>query len=87
MQYFSCFNIRSIWRSTGTSSNEEYYGNVNPVGPRGVYDEAKRFQEALTTAYNNNKNLDIRIARIFNTYGPRMRINDGRAIPNFINQA
>ena len=67
--------------------NEEYYGNVNPIGPRGVYDEAKRFQEALTTAYHTFHGLDIRIARIFNTYGPRMRVNDGRALPTFINQA
>ncbi len=65
---------------------ETYFGNVNPVGPRGVYDEAKRYLEALTTAYKNFYNADVRIARIFNTYGPRMRINDGRAIPNFINQ-
>ena len=65
---------------------EEYFGNVNPVGPRGVYDEAKRFQEALTTAYHTFHGLDIRIARIFNTYGPRMRVNDGRAIPAFIGQ-
>lgn len=67
--------------------SENYYGNVNPIGPRGVYDEAKRYLEALTTAYKNKKKLDVRIVRIFNTYGPRMRINDGRAIPNFINQA
>jgi dTDP-glucose 4,6-dehydratase len=67
--------------------NEEYYGNVNPIGPRGVYDEAKRFQEALTTAYHTFHGLDIRIARIFNTYGPRMRVNDGRALPAFICQA
>ena len=66
---------------------ESYFGNVNPIGPRGVYDEAKRYLEALTTAYKVKKNLDVRIIRIFNTYGPRMRINDGRAIPNFINQA
>jgi len=65
---------------------EEYFGNVDPVGPRGVYDEAKRFQEALTTAYHTYHGLDIRIARIFNTYGPRMRVNDGRAIPAFIGQ-
>jgi len=65
---------------------EEYFGNVNPVGPRGVYDEAKRFQEALTTAYHTYHGLEIRIARIFNTYGSRMRINDGRAIPAFIGQ-
>ena len=66
---------------------EDYYGNVNPVGPRGVYDEAKRFQEALTTAYHTYHDLDIRIARIFNTYGPRMRVNDGRALPAFMCQA
>jgi dTDP-glucose 4,6-dehydratase len=67
--------------------NEDYWGNVNPVGPRGVYDEAKRFQEALTMAYHNYHNLDTRIIRIFNTYGPRMRLNDGRALPAFISQA
>ena len=66
---------------------EDYYGNVNPIGPRGVYDEAKRFQEALTTAYHKFHGLDIRIARIFNTYGSRMRTNDGRALPTFICQA
>ncbi len=66
--------------------NEEYFGNVDPVGPRGVYDEAKRFQEALTTAYHTYHGLDIRIARIFNTYGSRMRVNDGRAIPAFMSQ-
>tara|TARA_Y100001935_G_scaffold254057_1_gene261941 strand:+ start:821 stop:1792 length:972 start_codon:yes stop_codon:yes gene_type:complete len=66
--------------------NEEYCGNVDPVGPRGVYDEAKRFQEALTTAYHTHYGLDIRIARIFNTYGSRMRVNDGRAIPTFMGQ-
>lgn len=67
--------------------NESYNGNVNPIGPRGVYDEAKRYLEALTNAYKTKKGLSIRIVRIFNTYGPRMRKNDGRAIPNFINQA
>tara|TARA_B100001989_G_scaffold234671_1_gene195391 strand:+ start:3460 stop:4392 length:933 start_codon:yes stop_codon:yes gene_type:complete len=66
--------------------NETYFGNVNPVGPRGVYDEAKRFLEAITTAYKKKFKLSVRIARIFNTYGPNMRVNDGRAIPNFINQ-
>ena len=66
---------------------EEYWGNVNPVGPRGVYDEAKRFAEALTLAYHRTHKMDTKIARIFNTYGPRMRKADGRAIPNFINQA
>jgi dTDP-glucose 4,6-dehydratase len=67
--------------------NEEYWGNVNPIGPRGVYDEAKRFQEAITMAYHNFHGLDTRIVRIFNTYGPRMRLNDGRALPAFMSQA
>ena len=67
--------------------SEEYWGNVNPVGPRGVYDEAKRFMESITTAYNTFHGVDVRIARIFNTYGPRMRLNDGRALPAFIGQA
>ncbi|MBS1516409.1 MAG: SDR family oxidoreductase [Bacteroidetes bacterium] len=66
---------------------EEYWGNVNPVGPRGVYDEAKRFMEAITMAYHTYHNLETRIVRIFNTYGPRMRLNDGRALPAFIGQA
>lgn len=66
---------------------ESYWGNVNPVGPRGVYDEAKRFAEAITMAYHRYHGLDTRIVRIFNTYGERMRENDGRAIPNFIGQA
>jgi dTDP-glucose 4,6-dehydratase len=66
---------------------EEYWGNVNPVGPRGVYDEAKRFQEAITMAYHNFHGLETRIVRIFNTYGPRMRLNDGRVLPAFIGQA
>jgi dTDP-glucose 4,6-dehydratase len=67
--------------------NEEYWGNVNPIGPRGVYDEAKRFMEAITMAYHTYHGLDTRIVRIFNTYGPRMRLNDGRALPAFIGQA
>src|ERR1700712_734707 len=67
--------------------NENYWGNVNPVGPRGVYDEAKRFQEAITMAYHTFHNVETRIVRIFNTYGPRMRLNDGRALPAFIGQA
>jgi dTDP-glucose 4,6-dehydratase len=67
--------------------NESYWGNVNPVGSRGVYDEAKRFAEAMTMAYHRYHGVDTRIVRIFNTYGPRMRINDGRAIPAFISQA
>ena len=66
---------------------EEYWGNVNPVGPRGVYDEAKRFQESITMAYHTFHNVEVRIVRIFNTYGPRMRLNDGRVIPAFIGQA
>ncbi|MEQ9231771.1 MAG: SDR family oxidoreductase [Cyclobacteriaceae bacterium] len=66
---------------------ETYWGNVNPVGPRGVYDEAKRFQEAMTMAYHNFHGLETRIVRIFNTYGPRMRLDDGRALPAFISQA
>lgn len=66
---------------------EEYWGNVNPIGPRGVYDEAKRFAEALVMAYQRYHNLETRIVRIFNTFGPRMRLKDGRAIPNFIMQA
>ena len=67
--------------------NENYWGNVNPVGPRGVYDEAKRFQEAITMAYHTFHGVETRIVRIFNTYGPRMRLNDGRALPAFIGQA
>ena len=66
---------------------EDYWGNVNPVGPRGVYDEAKRFQETITMAYHTFHGIDTRIVRIFNTYGPRMRLNDGRALPAFIGQA
>lgn len=67
--------------------NEDYWGNVNPVGPRGVYDEAKRFMESITMAYHNFHQVETRIVRIFNTYGPRMRLNDGRALPAFIGQA
>jgi dTDP-glucose 4,6-dehydratase len=67
--------------------SEDYWGNVNPIGPRGVYDEAKRFAEAITMAYNRYHGVDTRIVRIFNTYGPRMRLNDGRALPNFVSQA
>ncbi len=67
--------------------NEDYWGNVNPIGPRGVYDEAKRFQEAITMAYHRFHGVETRIVRIFNTYGPRMRLNDGRALPAFIGQA
>jgi len=66
---------------------EDYWGNVNPVGPRGVYDEAKRFAEAITMAYHRYHGVDVRLIRIFNTYGPRMRLEDGRVVPNFITQA
>ena len=66
---------------------ETYWGNVNPIGPRGVYDEAKRFAEAMTVAYHRYHGVDAKIVRIFNTYGPRMRIRDGRAVPAFISQA
>ncbi|MCX6040887.1 MAG: SDR family oxidoreductase [Caldilinea sp.] len=66
---------------------ESYWGNVNPIGPRGVYDEAKRFSEAMTMAYHRSHNVDTRIVRIFNTYGPRMRLRDGRVVPNFVGQA
>ena len=66
---------------------ESYWGNVNPIGPRGVYDEAKRFAEAMTMAYHRAHGVDTHIVRIFNTYGPRMRLNDGRALPNFVHQA
>ena len=66
---------------------EDYWGNVNPIGPRGVYDEAKRFSEAMTMAYHRYHGVDTRIVRIFNTYGPRMRLNDGRALPAFVSQA
>ncbi len=66
---------------------EDYWGNVNPIGPRGVYDEAKRFSEAMTMAYHRFHGVETRIARIFNTYGPRMRLNDGRALPAFVSQA
>ncbi len=70
-----------------TPQKEDYWGNVNPIGPRGVYDEAKRFAEAMTMAYHRYHKMPVRILRIFNTYGPRMRKNDGRAVPNFITQA
>jgi len=70
-----------------TPQPESYWGNVNPIGPRGVYDEAKRFAEAMTMAYHRYHGVDTHIVRIFNTYGPRMRLNDGRALPNFVYQA
>ena len=66
---------------------EDYWGNVNPIGPRGVYDEAKRFAEAMTMAYHRYHGIDTKIVRIFNTYGPRMRLRDGRVVPAFIGQA
>ena len=66
---------------------EDYWGNVNPIGPRGVYDEAKRFAEAITMAYHRAHGIETRIVRIFNTYGPRMRLDDGRVVPAFIGQA
>ena len=66
---------------------ESYWGNVNPIGPRGVYDEAKRYAEAMTMAYHRQQGVDTAIVRIFNTYGPRMRAHDGRAIPTFVRQA
>src|SRR4030095_3893774 len=66
---------------------EDYWGHVNPIGPRGVYDEAKRFAEAMTMAYHRHHGVDVRIVRIFNTFGPRMQVDDGRAIPNFFRQA
>jgi nucleoside-diphosphate-sugar epimerase len=89
------FNSRFILASTSEvygdplvhPQDENYWGNVNPIGPRSVYDEGKRFSEAITMAYYRTYNLDVRIIRIFNTYGPRMRINDGRVISNFIVQA
>jgi len=70
-----------------TPQSEDYWGHVNPIGPRGVYDEAKRFAEAMTMAYHRYHGVDTHIVRIFNTYGPRMRLNDGRALPNFVHQA
>ncbi len=68
-------------------SRKSYWGHVNPIGPRSVYDEAKRFAEAMTMAYHRYHGVDTHIVRIFNTYGPRMRLNDGRALPNFVHQA
>jgi dTDP-glucose 4,6-dehydratase len=87
----ACFLLASTSEVYGDPlahpQKEEYWGNVNPIGPRGVYDEAKRFAEALTMAYHRTHGVNTRIARIFNTYGPRMRLNDGRVVPNFILQA
>ena len=78
--------VRGLWRPRGTSPAEDYWGNVNPIGPRGCYDEAKRFSEAITMAYHRYHGVKTRIVRIFNTYGPRMRLNDGRVLPNFMKQ-
>jgi dTDP-glucose 4,6-dehydratase len=87
----ACFLLASTSEVYGDPllhpQTEDYWGNVNPIGPRGVYDEAKRFAEAMTMAYRRYHKVDTRIARIFNTYGPRMRLNDGRVVPNFILQA
>lgn len=87
----ACFLLASTSEVYGDPlvhpQTEDYWGNVNPIGPRGVYDEAKRFAEALTMAYHRSHGVNTRIARIFNTYGPRMRLNDGRVVPNFILQA
>jgi dTDP-glucose 4,6-dehydratase len=87
----ACFLLASTSEVYGDPQihpqQETYYGHVNPIGPRGVYDEAKRFAEAMTMAYHRYHQLDTRIVRIFNTYGPRMRLRDGRVVPNFIRQA
>jgi dTDP-glucose 4,6-dehydratase len=87
----ACFLLASTSEVYGDPlvhpQTEDYWGNVNPTGPRGVYDEAKRFAEAMTMAYHRYHGIDTRIARIFNTFGPRMRLNDGRVVPNFIAQA
>lgn len=87
----ACFLLASTSEVYGDPlvhpQTEEYWGNVNPIGPRGVYDESKRFAEALTMAYHRYHGVDTRIVRIFNTYGPRMRLDDGRVVPNFIGQA
>jgi dTDP-glucose 4,6-dehydratase len=87
----ACFLLASTSEVYGDPlvhpQTEDYWGNVNPIGPRGVYDEAKRFAEAITMAYHRYHGLDTRIVRIFNTFGPRMRLNDGRVVPNFIAQA
>jgi dTDP-glucose 4,6-dehydratase len=86
-KYFIASTSECYGDPTVTPQPESYWGNVNTIGPRGVYDEAKRFSEALVMAYHRAKALDTHIVRIFNTYGPRMRLNDGRALPNFVHQA
>ena len=91
MEKGACFLLASTSEVYGDPlihpQHEEYWGNVNPIGPRGVYDESKRFAEALTMAYHRYHGVDTRIVRIFNTYGPRMRMDDGRVVPNFVCQA
>ncbi len=86
-KYLLASTSESYGDPTVSPQPETYWGNVNPIGPRGVYDEAKRFAEAMTMAYRRAHSVDTRIVRIFNTYGPRMRLNDGRALPNFVHQA
>ena len=86
-KFFLASTSESYGDPAVTPQPETYWGNVNPVGPRGVYDEAKRFAEAMTMAYHRYHGVDTHIVRIFNTYGPRMRLNDGRALPNFVHQA
>jgi dTDP-glucose 4,6-dehydratase len=86
-KYFIASTSECYGDPTVSPQPETYWGNVNTIGPRGVYDEAKRFSEALVMAYHRAKGLDTHIVRIFNTYGPRMRLNDGRALPNFVHQA
>jgi len=86
-KYFIASTSECYGDPSVTPQPESYWGNVNTIGPRGVYDEAKRFSEALVMAYHRAKGLDTHIVRIFNTYGPRMRLNDGRALPNFVHQA
>ena len=86
-KYFLAFTSEVYGDPKVNPQPESYWGNVNPIGPRGCYDEAKRFSEALVMAYHRIHKIDVRIARIFNTYGPKMRKDDGRAVPNFINQA
>ena len=86
-KYFLASTSECYGDPTITPQPETYWGNVNPIGPRGVYDEAKRFAEAMVMAYHRTHGVDTHIVRIFNTYGPRMRLNDGRALPNFVHQA
>ena len=85
--HFSCIDLRSLWRSRGAPANKDYWGRVNPIGPRSCYDEGKRCAEALLFAYRQQTNMGIKVGRIFNTYGPYMHPNDGRVVSNFIIQA